>query len=576
MSKINDLGIVYTSDLLIIGGGISGLITAIKAKENNKDLDVLVVDKGAIGWSGQAAKAGNGILGRMPDQSVEKFMEYSIKTFGEYLNDQDYLRQHYTTIPESLEAMVRWGVNISRNPDGSVKLFPLGNNLWSHAGIELRNIKSLRRHALKIGVRLLSYVQVFELLTDGDRVIGSVGFDTHYMKFHVFQAKAVALATHGGHFKKMGGMFMGYGNGLAAAYRVGAQMRNAEFSTEVDVVSRALFTPIYGACNIIYNKNGENISAKYAPNQVEVGTPLCLGMYKEVQEGRGPCYADLTNPDPVRNTVGSQGHENDQRIWPDKHHWVDYVEKKSAKYGRPLTDKPEVTIRAQFQAECLAVDLEQRTNVKGLWGSGKMTSMGCSYIGFVRGDGLGFALQSGIRAADSMVKYVETAEHGKIDPEQVKAYKDKIYAPLHRDTTHKPREIFNRIESFAFHFDIMLAKSDKRIRRVLDQIDEMRELVPELSATDAHSLAKCHEAADTLLCLEFIFRAALMRTESRGGRYRHYREDYPERDDENWLKWIVIQQGKGGNMDLFTQDIPMDRYQFKPGGYKSKGQTHAK
>ena len=55
MDKINDLGIVYTSDLLIIGGGISGLATAIAAKENNKDLDVLVVGRGAVGWSGQAA-----------------------------------------------------------------------------------------------------------------------------------------------------------------------------------------------------------------------------------------------------------------------------------------------------------------------------------------------------------------------------------------------------------------------------------------------------------------------------------------------------------------------------------------
>jgi succinate dehydrogenase/fumarate reductase flavoprotein subunit len=571
MTNINDLGIVYTSDLLIIGGGIGGLAAAIKAKENNKDLDVLVVDKGAIGWSGQAAKAGNGILGRAPDQSVEEFMEYSIRTFGEYLNDQDYLREHYTTIPDSLEALTRWGVNISRNPDGSVKLFRMENNLWSHAGIELRNIKSLRKHALRIGVRLLSFVQIFELLTDGGRVIGGVGFDIHYMKYHIFNAKAVAIATHGAHFKKMGGMFMGYGNGLAAAYRVGAQMRNAEFSTEVDVVSRAIYTPIYGVCNLIHNRNGENISAKYAPDRVEVDFDLVLGMYKEVQEGRGPCYADLAHPDPVRIQVGGQEPEF-QRIWPDKHHWIDYVEKKSAKYGRPLSDEPEVTVRMQLQAECLAVDLEQRTNVEGLWGTGKVTSMGCSYIGFVRGDGLGFAIQTGLRTADSMTKYAGGADLGRIDPDQVKAHKEKIYAPLHRDTTRKSQEIFGRIEDYAFHVDVMVAKTDRSIRRVLAQIDEMRDIVPLLSATDAHTLAKCHEAADSLLCLEFIFRAALMRKESRGGRYRHYREDYPVRDDGNWLKWIVIQKGVDDRMELFTQDVPIDRYKYRPDGH----QTHTK
>lgn len=571
--EINDIGNLFTSDLLIVGGSIGGLCTAIRAKELNKDLDILVVDRGAVGWSGQSSKAGNGILGRLKSQSVDDFMEYMIKNFGEYLNDQDYLRMHYSNIPDYLEHLVRWGVNISKNPDGSIKMWPLKNNLWAQVGIELGNTQSLRQYALKLGIRLLSYMQIFELLTEEDRVIGAVGFDSYHMRYSIFKARAVALATNGADFKKMGGMFMGYGNGLAAAYRAGACMKNAEFSTELDVVSKAVYTPIYGACNIIHNSKGENISKKYAPNRVEVSPELALGMYKEVSEGRGSCYADLTEPDEIRLEIGSQGHANDQRIWPDKHRWVEHIEEKSAQYGRPLTDKPEATIRMNLQAECLAVDMEQKTTVEGLWGVGKISGMGCGYIGFVRGDGLGYAVQSGIRAAESMTKYLETAQQGEIDIQQAEAMKKKLYAPLHRKTTHSPQEIFSRIEEMSYHIDIMLAKTDARIKRVLDDIDDMWKLIPELSAVDAHTLAKCHEAADSLLCLEFIFRAALMRKESRGGRYRHYRVDYPERDDKNWLKWIIIQQGKNGEMELSTQDIPMERYKFKPEGWKSPAQA---
>ena len=120
--------------------------------------------------------------------------------------------------------------------------------------------------------------------------------------------------------------------------------------------------------------------------------------------------------------------------------------------------------------------------------------MGCSYIGFVRGDGLGYAVQSGIRAADSMVRYVENADFGRINPEQVSELKEKIYAPLNRTSNHHADEIFQRIEEYAFHIDVMLAKSEKRINRVLKEIGQMWELVPQLSATDAHTLAKCHEA----------------------------------------------------------------------------------
>ena len=570
MASIKDLGKLYSSDILVIGGSIAGLVTAIRAKENNSDLDVLVVDKGTIGWSGQATKAGNGYLVSAPDQPVEKFAEFMTRENGEYLNDQEFLLDYMSTSLKSAEFLDHCGVKISKNPDGTIKIFRDPKNMWSNIGIELYNVRSLRKHALKIGVRLLSRVQIFDLLTRDGRVIGGLGFDLDHMECHIFHAKAVSLATHGTHFKKMGGMFMAYGNGLASAYRVGAHMRNAEFTTETDIVSRAVYTPIYGSLNIIHNKNGENISNKYAPNSIEVNVPLCLGMYKEVQEGRGPLYADLRNPDPMRLFVGAQGSEiNEQRIFPDKHEWSEHVEKKSAKYGRPLTETPEVTLRLMLQVECLRVDKEFRTNVEGLWASGKISAMGSAYFGFVRGDGLGYAAQSGIRAGDSMAKYAAEATLADLDIAKIIELKEKIYAPLNRKTTHKPIEIFSKIEDFAYRLDVMVAKTDGIIRGVLEQIEEMYNIVPELTADDAHSLAKCHEAADSILALEMVFRAALMRTESRGFRYRAHRMDYPYRDDRNWLKWICIRQGNNGGMELFTEDIPIDRYPFKPEGYES-------
>ena len=101
----------------------------------------------------------------------------------------------------------------------------------------------------------------------------------------------------------------------------------------------------------------------------------------------------------------------------------------------------------------------------------------------------------------------------------------------------------------------------------------MKKIVPQLTADDPHTLAKCLEAADTILCLEMIFRSADMRKESRGIMYPHYRTDYPETDNENWLRWINIRQGKDGEMELFTEDIPMWRYPIRPEGYTSLTQA---
>ena len=98
-------------------------------------------------------------------------------------------------------------------------------------------------------------------------------------------------------------------------------------------------------------------------------------------------------------------------------------------------------------------------------------------------------------------------------------------------------------------------------------IEKMKAIVPHLTADDPHSLSKCLEAADTILCLEMIFRSAEMRKETRGIMYPHYRADYPQTDNQNWLKWINIRQGADGEMELFTEDIPMWRYPVRPQGY---------
>jgi succinate dehydrogenase/fumarate reductase flavoprotein subunit len=366
---------------------------------------------------------------------------------------------------------------------------------------------------------------------------------------------------------------MAYGNGLGAAYRVGAQMRNAEFATEPDVVYSATFQPVYRGHNLVHNKDGVNISDIYAPTTAEVTTALILGMYKEVKEGRGPLYVDLSNPDPLRSLDDPVTNVNNQRFFPDKLEWGYKMKTKAAKFGKPITETPEVTAKFMLQAECVKVDREYRTNVDGLWAPGKMSDKGSAYFGFVRGDGLGNALQSGMRAAVSMAKYAASAQLADLDVDQVKALKDKIYAPLNRKTTRKPSEIFNKIEVMAYDINKMMAKTDETIRAVLSEVEEMYKIVPDLTADDAHTLAKCLEAADSILALEMIYSAALMRTESRGGKYKHYRADYPNRDDKNWLKWINIQQGKDGKMELFTEDIPMERYPFKPKGWAPSATT---
>ena len=96
-----------------------------------------------------------------------------------------------------------------------------------------------------------------------------------------------------------------------------------------------------------------------------------------------------------------------------------------------------------------------------------------------------------------------------------------------------------------------MRRTKERLEEALSRVAEVQQRLPELYATDPHGLGKCHEARCIALCAEIGFRAALARTESRGW---HYREDFPERDDKNWLKWVIIQKDGGQNGGFYGAD----------------------
>lgn len=570
MAKLEELGKVISSDVLVIGGGLAGMTTAILAKEENPDLDILVVDKATIGWAGQSTKAGNGFTCTKPEQlDLDRWVEYNVTKNGEYMNDQDLLRDYATTQYASAELLQKWGVTMTTDENGKIAnwLHPL--KIWGNTGIDLNVMEDVRKQALRVGVRLLSRMQIFELLKDGDRVAGGVGFDVDKGEFHIFKAKAVAIATAGCHYRT-GGMFAGYGDGIAAAYHAGAEMRNAEFFASSDVVYADSGIPAYGLFLSIYNKDGVNISKIYAPNAHEVTYPLLFGMEKEVKEGRGPLYVDMHDGEEMLAAIGGKEVTDGLiHIHPHKDAWNYALYGWAAKYGAPPSDKPEVTIAPAMTTCPITVDHEMRTTVPGLWAIGSCCYQGQAYWGWVRGDGLGNAVQSGMRGAVSIAK--ELAEKNidvKIDADQVAAYKEMLYAPLNREGGRSPYEIFEVVEKMFRSIDVVLRKTDENLNETLNTIAEMQSWIPTLTASDAHGLARCHEAKSMLTCAEMSYRSALMRTESRGLVWKHYRHDHTERNDKEWLKWVCLAE-KDGGMDLWTEDIPMDRYPVKPEGYQA-------
>ena len=123
-----------------------------------------------------------------------------------------------------------------------------------------------------------------------------------------------------------------------------------------------------------------------------------------------------------------------------------------------------------------------------------------------------------------------------------------------------PIEVIRALHEIVFPFKYQLRRSKDRLDEAISKIEEIKQTLPKLAASDGHGLLKCNEAKNMVVCAEITFKAALMRKETRGW---HVREDYPERDDKNWLKWIIVKK-EGEEMVLTTEPIPIDKYVITP------------
>ena len=195
------------------------------------------------------------------------------------------------------------------------------------------------------------------------------------------------------------------------------------------------------------------------------------------------------------------------------------------------------------------------SGVPGLWAAGDgLASMlcGASYAG-VGLSSSGSAVQ-GARAGLGAATYASKTSAPTISDAALDGIRSQVLAPRERESGYSPAWVTQLLQNAMFPYYVLQVKKQDRLEAALTQIMFLQEhMVPMLVASDTHELKLAHETRNMLLNAEMKLRASLMRTESRG---THYREDYPARDDENWLAWVLIEQGEDGAMTLRKEEIP--------------------
>lgn len=194
------------------------------------------------------------------------------------------------------------------------------------------------------------------------------------------------------------------------------------------------------------------------------------------------------------------------------------------------------------------------SNIPGLYAAGdSLGSMQTGGIYTQVGSSLAGSAAQGALAGKTAAEYVRGLPLVQVSGSRLKQLNTEIYAPLLRQRGFSPQWVTQTLQGIMIPNFILYVKSGPRLQAALAYVEYLRDhQVPLLMADDLHQLRQAHETANMILNAEMKLRASLMRTESRGS---HYREDFPDRNDDEWVAWIKIRQADDGRMQLVKHPI---------------------
>jgi len=508
---------VIETDVLVIGGGMAACFAAVKAKELG--VDVTLVDKGYAGKSGQTPFAGHfSIFNADWGDDLDAWVEQVTRT-GDYLNNRVWTEMAFKDSYARYQDLVSWGVEFHKDENGKLLRLdsPLGPSRDSRLGRKVF-ADFLRKQAVKSGVAIMDKIMITDLLKQDGRIVGAIGIPMDRYDIYIFKSRATVLCTGAAGFKPPGWpIHILTADGDAMAYRIGAEITGKEFAdTHPTSAAHPAFLE-FG--NRIQDgpKIGRLVNAEGNEVKRREGG-LFLDMEFEAHAGRAPLTLETANGKIVRVGGGASGMSvhKAEGIWP--------------------------------------ADADCSTSIPGLYAGGD--ALGTMQMGAVyasKGCALGGASVTGARAGTSAAEYARGTDKPEIDGNELERLKEIIKAPAARKGGFSPRWVTQNLQNNMIPYYILFVKKEDRMKAALTFVEFMRDhLAPKLTAKDPHELRLALETKNMILNAEMRLRASLFRTESRGC---HYREDYPRRDDPDWLAWVLLKE-ENGEMKAFKKPIP--------------------
>jgi succinate dehydrogenase/fumarate reductase flavoprotein subunit len=520
------------TDILVVGGGSAGCLAAIRAKEVDPSLDVTVFEKGNLMYSGCIAQGMDALnIVAIPGLTTpELYVEANtIACEGVVDAPPSYVMAKRSY--ELLKKLEGWGVCFPKK-DGryeTLKVHPKGEFLVSMKEPDLKMI--IAKKVFDMGCRVLNRTMTFRLLAEGDRIAGAIGFDLKTGELVICRAKAVILCSGG--LARFSLPTSGYlygvydfpgntGDGWIMAYRAGARLTGLEHTTCYCIIKDISAPLLYitltrGA--IVLNGFGEeikggNISIKTLVQEyVEDRGPLFLRM-KHLPEDKIKEIEDIlfTTERPVIERFfrgrGIDFRHSDIELFNTEH----FLCSGHGMAGLLVNDTGE-------------------TNIRGLLAAGDVA---CVAKGHLTG-----AFTFGEITAENASRICKAESRAEISEDQVQEAREKIAMIFGMAGPISPHEFEYKVRRLITNY-LIPPKNETKLKLGLEWMEKFRRQLPRLvHVTDPHWASKILEIESIIETSALSAHASLAREESRWG-FWHYRTDYPERDDENWTRHIVL------------------------------------